>query len=49
MEKIVSRFRGKLVKMIKVAGSKYDDYSISPEIRQILLHWGYELTENVFY
>ena len=49
MEKIVSRFRGKLVKMIKVAGSKYDDCSISPKIRQILLHWGYELTENVFY
>ena len=49
MEKIVSRLRGKLVKMIKVAGSKYDGYSISPKIRQILLHWGYELTENVFY
>ena len=46
MEKIVSRFRGKLVKMIKNAGSKYDDYWISPEIRQILLHWGYELTEK---
>ena len=28
--------------MIKDAGSKYDDYSISPKIRQILLHWGYE-------
>ena len=29
MEKnIVSRFRGKLVKMIKDAGSKFDDYSI---------------------
>ena len=25
----VSRFRGKLVKMIKDAGSKFDDYSIS--------------------
>ena len=35
MEKIVSRFRGKLVKMIKVTGSKYHDYSISPKIRQI--------------
>ena len=23
-----------------------DDFSISPKIRQILLHWGYELTEN---
>ena len=49
MEEIVGRFRGKLVKMIKVAGSKYNDYSISPKIRQILLHWGCELTENVFY
>ena len=42
----MSRFRGKLVKMIKDAGSKYDDYSISPKIKQILLHWGYELTEK---
>ena len=37
------------VKMIKNSGSKYDDYSISAKIRQILLHWGYELTEKVFY
>ena len=49
MEKIVSRFRGKLVKMIKDAGSKFDDYSISPKIRQILLHWSHELTEKFFY
>ena len=48
MEKIVSRFRGKLVEMIKHAGSKFDDYSISHKIRQILLHWGYELTEEDF-
>ena len=48
MEQIVSRFRAKLVKMTKNAGSKYDDYSISPKIRQILLHWGYELTEKDF-
>ena len=41
--------RGKLVKMIKGAGSKFDDYSISPQIRQILLHWGYELTEIFFF
>ena len=38
----------KLVKMIRDAGSKFDDYSISPKIRQILLHWGYELTEKDF-
>ena len=34
--------------MITNTNSKLDDYSISPEIRQILLHWGYELTENFF-
>ena len=46
-KKIVSRFRGKLVKMIKNSGSKYD-YSILPKIGQILLHWGYELTKKDF-
>ena len=35
--------------MIKVAGSEFDDYSISSKIGQILLHWGYELTEKDFY
>ena len=34
--------------MIRNPGSKYDDYSISPKIRQILLHWGYELTKKDF-
>ena len=48
-KKIVSRFRGKLVKMIKDAGSKYDDYSVLSKIRQILLHWAYELTERYFF
>ena len=38
---IVSRFKGKLVKMIKYVGGKFDDCSISPKIRQTLLHWGY--------
>ena len=44
----MSRFRCKLVKMIRDAGSKFGDYSISSKIRQILLHWGYELTERYF-
>ena len=48
-KKIVGRFRGKLVKMIKDAGSKCDDYSISAKMRKILLHWGYELTEIDFF
>ena len=30
-KKIVSRFKSKLVKMIRDAGSKLDDYSISPK------------------
>ena len=32
--------------MIKDKDSKYNNYSISPKIRQILLHWGYELKER---
>ena len=35
---IVIRFNCKLVEMIKDSGSKFDDYSISAKIRQILLH-----------
>ena len=34
--------------MIKDAVSKFDDNSISPKIRQMLLHWGYGLTEKDF-
>ena len=34
--------------MIRDAGSKFNDYSISPKIRQILLHWDYKLTEKHF-
>ena len=48
MEKIVSRFRVRLVNMIKDAGNKFDNCSISPKTRQILWHWGYELTEKGF-
>ena len=47
-KRIVCRFRGKLVRTIKDAGRKYDDYSISPKIRQILLHSGYNLTKKDF-
>ena len=35
--------------MITDAGSKYDGYSILPKIRQILLHWGYELIGKDFF
>ena len=43
---IINRFKSILVKMIKDKGAKFDNYSISPKIRQILLHWGYELFES---
>ena len=35
--------------MIEDVNGRFDDYSISPKIRQILLHWGYELADKFFY
>ena len=46
-KKVVSSFRGKLV--IRDDGSKFEDYSILPKIRQILLRLGYELTKKDFF
>ena len=43
---IVNRFKGILVKIIKDEDTAFDDFSVSPKIRQILLHWGYELVES---
>ena len=34
--------------MIKDVNGRFDDYSISPNIRQILLLWAYELVENEY-
>ena len=48
-KKVMTRFRGRLVKMIKDTAIKFTDHSISPKIRLILMHWGYELTENDFF
>ena len=45
----MSRSRGKLLEMIRDAGSKFDDYSTSPKIRQILLHWSCQLTKKDFF
>ena len=45
-KEIRSRFKGRLVKMIKDVNGRFDGYSISPKIEQILLHWGYELVES---
>ena len=43
---IINRFKSILVKIIRDKDTKYNDYSISPKIRQILLHWGYEIVES---
>ena len=40
------RFRIRLMNMIIDNGTRYNDYGISPVIRQVLLHWGYELTSK---
>ena len=40
------RFRKWLVTLILKKKGTWDDYSISPKIRQTLLHWGYELTKK---
>ena len=42
-------FTGKLSKMINDATDRFDDYSILPVIRQVLLHWVYELVWNNLY
>ena len=34
------------MKTIKDVNGRFDNYSISPKIRHILLHWGYELVES---
>ena len=43
---ILSRFKGKLVKTIKDVNLII--IQSQPKIRQILLHWGYELTNRFF-
>ena len=43
-----SRFRRMLINMIKKKHSTYNDFSISPKIRQTLQHWGYKLTKKDF-
>ena len=40
------RFRRRLMNKIIQTGKKYNDKSVSPVIRQVLLHWGYELTKE---
>ena len=41
-----SRFKKRLINMIKNKGADIDDYTISPVIRQVLQHWGYKVTKK---
>lgn len=41
-----SRFRRRLINMVKAARTTYSDLSISPKIRQTLQHWAYRLTSR---
>lgn len=45
---INGRFRNQLISRIIAKDAKYDDYSVSPVIRQSLQHWAYQLTEQDF-
>ena len=40
------RFRRRLMNEIIKKKKRYNDSSVSPVIRQVLLHWGYELTSK---
>jgi len=42
------RFRKYLITLIIKNKTRYNDYAVSPKIRQTLLHWGYELTLRDF-
>lgn len=40
------RFRRRLMNEIIKKNKKYNDITVSPVIRQVLLHWGYELSKK---
>ena len=41
-----SRFRLALIHIIKQHKTQYNDFNISPKIRQTLQHWAYKLTKK---
>ena len=43
-----SRFRLNLINQIRRGRKKYNDFSVSPAIRQTLQHWAYKLTLKDF-
>ena len=45
---IINRFKELLIHKFIEKGCACDDFSVDAKVRQTLLHWGYELTENNF-
>ena len=43
-----SRFRRALINRINRKNGEYNDFTISPKVRQTLQHWGYVLTKKDF-
>ncbi len=41
-----SRFRRALINLINKKNTTFDDYTVSPKIRQVLQHWGCVLTQK---
>ena len=48
MELALCRWKKSLVNKVVHANKHWNDASVSPVIRQTLLHWAYELTEADF-
>lgn len=40
---IQQRFKKRLINMIEKKGTRYNDYTVSPKIRQLLLQWAVEV------
>ena len=40
------RFKKRLINLVRSKNTTYNDFSVSPTIRQTLQHWGYRLTEK---
>ena len=43
---VMSRFKKRLINMLNKKNKKYNDFTVSPKIRQLLLHWGYEIIKK---
>ena len=42
------RWRNNLISKIVRSGCAYDNFAVSPVVRQTLQHWGYKLTKDDF-